>query len=563
LTFQLGLFAHHGNVSNIEVSFKGFDDLGSKTFRCFNNGGVQYTGEHFQTFPSVQAGSILPLWLGVQLPASLSALGTHNGTIVVQSDQGQQQLDVTIDVVAGPDGKPVRLNGTEDVYSFSRMAWLDSTLGIDDNVVEPFAPVSVATTDNGTLSVQLVNKVVTIGLDGFPEQGTVQSRRVRRGTTVTWTKTVLADAIHFDLINEQGLAMHLVPSQPVHITSQTKSSVAWEATLTGGGATLTVNGRVDFDSYMTMNCTISADPSVALRLKDTALVVPLNDPKYLLGFHEEGTEYKNVNWTWFRDPAQQCCGDNQGWFGEIDAGLMLKLRGPEAVWESPNFGRDFPVIPYIPTTWGGVNASNGQYGLNISGGIIKTFSGPRTLQPGESQSFFFDLAVTPTKFRNLTSHWRERYYQVGYGTPYLTPAQVHDKGATVVTLHQGIPGVINGTLVNPYINYPFIPKTVDLMNNYTQQAKSLGMQTKFYYTVRELSNHAVELYALRALQGEILSPGDPYTIPQPGYCQDWDCHGGAAYLHEHLGTDYIPCWQQGLSNGEIDAAVCDSGVSRW
>ena len=57
------------------------------------------------------------------------------------------------------------------------------------------------------------------------------------------------------------------------------------------------------------------------------------------------------------------------------------------------------------------------------------------------------------------------------------------------------------------------------------------------------------------MQGEILTSGDPYTIPQAGYDHDWDAHGGGAYLHEHLIDDYVSCWQQGLPNGETDASV--------
>ena len=91
----------------------------------------------------------------------------------------------------------------------------------------------------------------------------------------------------------------------------------------------------------------------------------------------------------------------------------------------------------------------------------------------------------------------------------------------------------------------------------------LRLQVKFYYTIRELTNHVVELYALKALQGEVLSSGDPYTIPQTGFNHAWDAHGGGAYLHEHLIDDYVSCWQQGLSNGETDASVCDHGTSRW
>jgi hypothetical protein len=37
------------------------------------------------------------------------------------------------------------------------------------------------------------------------------------------------------------------------------------------------------------------------------------------------------------------------------------------------------------------------------------------------------------------------------------------------------------------------------MSDWASEAKALGLRTKFYYTVRELSNHAAELWALRSL----------------------------------------------------------------
>lgn len=46
------------------------------------------------------------------------------------------------------------------------------------------------------------------------------------------------------------------------------------------------------------------------------------------------------------------------------------------------------------------------------------------------------------------------------------------------------------------------------------------------------------------------------------YCHAFDCVG-AAWLHEHVETNYNFCWQQGLGDGEWDAAVCDIGTSRW
>ncbi len=78
------------------------------------------------------------------------------------------------------------------------------------------------------------------------------------------------------------------------------------------------------------------------------------------------------------------------------------------------------------------------------------------------------------------------------------------------------------------------------------------MAAKFYYTVRELSHHAVELFAFRALTDEIYAGGDPYDSGSGG---GWNQHGGGAWLHQHLITDYAACWQNPLANGEWDQVI--------
>jgi hypothetical protein len=68
---------------------------------------------------------------------------------------------------------------------------------------------------------------------------------------------------------------------------------------------------------------------------------------------------------------------------------------------------------------------------------------------------------------------------------------------------------------------------------------------KIYNTIRELSDHAYETFALRSLGNEIYSHG-------PG--------GGFSWLQEHIGDDYIAAWFV----PEIkDAALVNSGMSRW
>lgn len=76
-------------------------------------------------------------------------------------------------------------------------------------------------------------------------------------------------------------------------------------------------------------------------------------------------------------------------------------------------------------------------------------------------------------------------------------------------------------------------------------AHERGFKVKIYDTIRELSNRAAELFALRSLGHEIFSPG-------PG--------GGFSWLQEHLGGDYIAAW---FVPELQDAAVINSGMSRW
>jgi hypothetical protein len=105
------------------------------------------------------------------------------------------------------------------------------------------------------------------------------------------------------------------------------------------------------------------------------------------------------------------------------------------------------------------------YGANVTltprAVTVTAFSGPRALGGGGGgdrggadrgggagkQVFRFDVAATPSKPLNLSAHFEQRYLQVGYGTKYISPQEAAARNVSVVTLHQGIPGIINGTLV--------------------------------------------------------------------------------------------------------------------
>ena len=73
---------------------------------------------------------------------------------------------------------------------------------------------------------------------------------------------------------------------------------------------------------------------------------------------------------------------------------------------------------------------------------------------------------------------------------------------------------------------------------------------KLYYTVRELSASAAELWALRALRGEVI-------VSSGGAA-------GHAWLREHVRSNYTAAWHEVLADGEVDAAVqTPAFTGRW
>jgi len=82
-----------------------------------------------------------------------------------------------------------------------------------------------------------------------------------------------------------------------------------------------------------------------------------------------------------------------------------------------------------------------------------------------------------------------------------------------------------------------------------------------YYTVRELSDHVVEMWALRSLGNEIFTSTSTfvYSIEKTFLGQ---AGGGYPWLQEHLVKGYVPAWRQPLE-GDVDAAIGTQGLSRW
>jgi hypothetical protein len=249
----------------------------------------------------------------------------------------------------------------------------------------------------------------------------------------------------------------------------------------------------------------------------------------MMGMGRKGS-YRPESWDWHWDKAKH---QDALWLGDVAAGLQLKLKGPDYSWPLVNIHYKRKPLD-MPDAWNNDGKGGCRVGEEGDAVVITAYSGPRTLAEGETLQFDAGLLITPVKPVDYAAHWATRYYHA------CKPVkEAAESGATVINIHQG-------NEINPHINYPFL-KT-DTMAAYAKEAHDAGMKMKIYYTLREISNHMAELWAVRSLGSEVFADG-------PG--------GGWTWLQEHLRTNYIPAWQEFLPDGDVDAAIITQGLSRW
>jgi hypothetical protein len=531
-TFQIGLWAAREPIDDMEVQFSDLvqavariEDvvpapqtlIPASAATCINKGGIDWDGSAIKKSIAVAKGKVQALWCGVQVPRNARP-GVFKGTVTVAPKGLPEtilavELDVAGDVLADAgDGDPFRM---------ARLRWLDSTLAQDDGIVPPFTPLAL---DGFTIGC--LGRSLTIGRDGFPSR--IRSFFAPEMTRLQ-TKPVdlLASPIELRVIDDRNREISCAPSfMGPRLIQQGPGVATWETENCTGDLLMKVSARMEFDGFVDYRVTITARND--LSVSDIRLDVPYreNCARYMMGLgFKGGLRPETFEWSWDREKNQDAL-----WLGAVNAGMQVGLR-------AENYSRPLNTNFYLskplnmPPSWW--NEGRGKVRMSERPGavILTASSGPRTLRLGDMLHFDFTLLITPFKPLDPAAHFRERYFHA-----FKPLDEIAGAGANVVNVH-------HANDINPYINYPFL--RAPEMKAYIDDAHRRGIKVKIYDTIRELSNRAPELFALRSLGHEIFSPG-------PG--------GGYSWLQEHLGSDYIPAWFV----PEIkDAAVINSGMSRW
>ena len=514
--FQLGVWAARSNVENLHVDFSALtnkatgEQIPASSFTCFNTEGTDVTGTVFEKNCSVDKGKVQALWVGTQLPEHLSA-GTYQGTVTVSAANAESK---TVQVSLNVSENVIANHGDNEPWRHSRLRWLNSQIGFDDEVIAPYTPLVMK-----DKTISCLGREIKLSDLGLPEHITSYFKETMTGIG-TNGRSVLAAPM--ELAADGGAWENL----NFEITKHKQGAIAWKALNQNSRFLMDLEGEMESDGNIAYKVTLVAREDASV--EDVALRTHLASGvgRYMMGLGEKGGYCPNdLRWKWDVEKNQDAV-----WVGDVNAGIQIRLYDNK--YERPlntNFYHQKPL--HMPVSW--CNAGNG--GIDIhnaaDGTRINAYSGKRSVKKGDRLYYYFNLALTPFRPIDTDKQWRERYH---HNYEFLDGIQ--KRGANVINIH-------HANAINPFVNYPFL-RTKE-MKAYIDGAHARDMKVKIYNTVRELSNSCVEMFALRSLGNEIFSEG-------PG--------GGFSWLQEHLDQNYIGAW---FVPGLKDAAIVNSGISRW
>jgi hypothetical protein len=519
-SFQLGVYALQ-NIDDVKIKFSDLKTASGKSIPasaifCINTGGTAYDGSTLSKTVTVAKGDIQALWCGIDVPANATpAIYNGKATISINGKPAKEiQLAITV-------GKTLAKNGgVDEPWKMTRLGWLNSTMAQNNTVIAPYTPLAVK---NST--VDLLGRKVEVNSDGFPKQ--IQTFFTPEMTEYATTpNNLLTEAIHFHFLNAGGKNIKL-KSGGLQFTKQEPGTVQWKATSSNDSLKMEVSASIEFDGFMAY--TVKVEALNDIDLKDITMHIPFKRDvaKYMMGLGQKGG-YCPENFEWKWDVAHK--NQDGAWIGNVNAGLQYSLRDDKYMRPlNTNFYLQKPLI--LPSSWG--NGDKGGIKVKDDGKAVlaNNYSGERKLHKGDVLYYNFNLLITPFHTINTDFQWATRFYHA-----YKPIDTIKQAGATVINIH-------HATAINPTINYPFI--AWKSMKAYDDSAHAAGLKVKIYNTIRELSNHAYETFALRSLGHEIYSSGKG---------------GGFSWLQEHVGDDYIAAWFV----PEIkDAAIINSGMNRW
>ncbi len=540
--YQVGIWALRSVLEDIQVEFTDLKDkssgktISSGNITCFNKGGTDYMGKKFTKKVNVQASRIQALWMGINLEGIEQ--GTYTGSVSIVAGGEKQTIPVQLKVA----GETVPNRGYNEGKRLSRLDWLNSTVGIDDEITKGYVPVKV----EGN-KVSILGRTLDIAENGLPSSITSFFSASNQSLVETG-EPVVSQSFRFIIEKENGELIRLNPGK-LAIKEQTPSKVIWNVLNTSKECDLECTGQMEFDGFVDYRLKLTAN--VPLKIKDIRLEIPVAKEKaeYMMGLGQEGG-FRTPNFKWEWDVSKH---QDMLWIGAVNGGLRVK-------WKAENYVRPLVNVYYsigplkLPPSWG----NEGKGGINLiqqkDEVVINAYSGTREMQPGAELNYDFELLITPFKVIDRNIKFNDRYFHGGSPIASVKIESAKKLGANIVNIH-------HAEEIYPFINYPLLDETAEDIRKAVAIAHKDSLQIKLYYTTRELTVNLPELWAFNSLNGELFFPG-------PGNESKTYIHkkGPDDWLKKNLMEKYLPAWvnnvPEGKFKGERDISIITTPDSR-
>lgn len=505
-TYQIGVWAPRTGLKDVTVRFTDLKNgayvIPASDQTCFNQEGTNWDGKSLNFKIDVPAHHIQALWCGVDIPEDTRP-GTYRGKAIV-SAQGEASQEINVVLHVGAEQLANR--GDNETWRHSRLRWLNSTLGTDDKPVKPYSAMTVS-----GRQITATEKQVLLATSGLPEQIRIND------------KDILSAPLRFIIETNTGDVPFSAEDLKIELADEGK--VVWKGSMKRDKIDCELTASMEFDGYLRYNIKVDTqgEPIFVKNIRLDLRTTPYSSAYFMGAGVKGGSTPQKYSWDW-KGPYDSF------WIGNALCGLHLELRGGS--YHGPLIN-DYKPAP--PTVW----ANYGHGGLTLQksstkGASVQVYTGPDTLS-SKVLDFEFGMLITPVKPVDTKKHFSERYF-------HRDPAQykmAKESLANIINIH-------HAQKLNPVINYPWIVQ--EPLKQYIDSMHQIDMKVKLYYTIRELTTHAPEVYALKSLKHEIFVEG-------PGYGLPWTC--------EHLIDDYKPAWFTEIADEQYDAALVVNGFSRW
>ncbi|MBQ7922811.1 MAG: hypothetical protein IJ325_09600 [Clostridia bacterium] len=548
--FQTAVYAGE-DLQDIRVDF--YDAAGNKLTVdkcvCFNLYGKNAEGIPFDIHRDIKAGAILPLWCGVPMEA-WNDLADNILKITAVVSAANVDYTVKTEITLHVENTTLPRNGDNDLWRLARLFWLNSDLGVSEDVLKPYQPI-----ENGDdNSMGLLGKKIYINKLGLPEQ--IVSYYNDECLITETARNVMKGGFNLEITKTGDVVNENKESAPVRTIKGTNTTVI-NASATKNDIRISSDIKYEADGHVDCKIYLEAEEDGEYDF-NLQMFMDAKMAEYMMGMCYEGG---TVPAWWEYDWKNPVMVGELVWLGSVRGGIQLKLMPEEESW---NY---FGCTHYPAPFW----SNNGKGKLVVkslkdSGQVlVEGKTGKMTMKAGQKETMHFHLILTPFHPIDYKYHWTERVGTGGKGG-ISTQDWAVERGATMVYLHHGLKHNMN-------INYPFLDSAA--LKEQVDEAHKRGLLYKIYYTVRELSNFTPEIWALRAMGDEILNLDTTtavvadFFVPEEekvirdGMCFNPTWWRGGLWLVEHMHECYVGQWHQPLADGNMDCAVLMQGNSRW